>query len=316
MFQVEEIFGVKINRVTVKPVEKMPNIILLVPDALNDIIEKINMLGFENVFKDVEFINGYALLNYYKYITKNGKIITSEDKIVQDFSCDCALVWSSGAYCFIDGKTGRKISNCYMAAGSFNDGYAPVQEKEDTWRYINMQGKFVTNHTYQKASCFFNGYALVNDYNGWHFINTKFQNVASAQRYSKEELEILFKFFNNNPALYVKDEIERRQYGNKTVFIDSNTGFSIRVFEVLARLYEALKIPRKEGSIKVQLAYIVDQASQRGTLAMDLTTFKLLDYEIVKGLKISGDGKGTAISFDEKDLNVYQSLGRKKENNG
>lgn len=314
MLDFEEILGIKGNN-TIEALANISNTILLIPDALKDAIKKINKLGFIDA-KDAEFINGYAVLKNGNFISKKGKMITPEREIYGQFSCD--RIQCKGG--FIDGLTGKLIKGKILDTKPFANNLAPVKINDDYWIYITKNGDNANYRDYKlhDASCFFGNYAITREWNRWHLINSHFDTIIFGldDDYTKEQLEGIMKFFDHNPSIYKPDNIAIYQKGETTIFIDRDTGFSIRVYDILERLYQALNIPKIEGTIREQLIYIFNEASTRGTMALNLDTLEIHNVEVVKGIKIIDNLGGCAISFEASDMKLARSLIRSEKKEG
>lgn len=67
----------------------------------------------------------------------------------------------NSSWCIIN-KNGRCVSGIIIAdcIESFSEGFARVQ-KDDKWYYVNTDGTFLTQHGFNSASDFINGYARI-----------------------------------------------------------------------------------------------------------------------------------------------------------
>ena len=94
----------------------------------------------------------------------------------------------------------------YLSISPFQNGFAKVKSKKDTWGLINMKGRIVLKPIYQEVGLASEGLVAVKTQNsqGWYFVNmtgkkiiagpfksvTPFQSGMSFVNYKKEELLI------------------------------------------------------------------------------------------------------------------------------
>ncbi len=287
MFNIEEVLGIKRGK-NIKALETLFDTILLIPEALSDTISKINNLGFPNA-SDLNFINGYALVDKNSYINRRGETIKLNDvRLTGNFSCGFATSTKG----FVNGKTGGQLyfKKNPLTVKSFSEGVAPVEVAPGEWNYINADTEIQHWGNFVQASCFFGGYAIVQkkDYGSglhWEIIDRDFHAVKiSHARSEREYYEKLLFFFDHNPNLSkIDSNIKKTSENYNTIFIDIDTGFSIRIYALLDAISKHFGIPLCKGS--------------------------------VKGVKISNKVDKGTISFSPEDIELIRLREKKEEQN-
>lgn len=324
MITLEDILGIQTDTGII-PIENMDHVLLLVPEAIEDTIKKINQLGFQNI-GDAQFITGSAILKNSNYLNQKGQIITPELSIDSSSKVSCDIIKTEDG--FIDALNGKKINIelKYMKSKPFSDGFAALCD-ENGWFYVGKDGKIANeifkSKRYESASCFFGGYAFVSESDPSSrdgvkrvMIDKNFNEVEFYSVHASENFRLLYFFFDHNPALRKQDNMLVEQDKEKTIITDINAGFSIRVYEVLDKLYALLKIPKKEGTVKEQLIDVINEAATRGTFTMNLKTFQLSETKVSKGIAIA-EGTQKVFIFDESDKALLRErLKDEGENDG
>ncbi len=331
MFEIEEVLGVALGKKVV-PVNRI-NSIILVPEAIEDTISKINKLGFlkaRNVgllkSHNVDFVNGYAITSDGTIINKKGQIFEycepAYGKIMGLFSQDRLLTRNG----YLIGVTGNyvNIRTNFLGGKSFSEGYAPIRISEERWVYIDLDGKVANNgRSFIEASCFFNGFAIVkvplgNGKTEWQIIDRDFKeakcNFFDGSGKDDYYCQVAANAFDNNPNLSKIDSgIQKIENGNTMIFIDKDIGLSIKVYDILNAISTQLGIPLINGNAREQLVDIINKASTKGTFSLNLDSLAISKVETVKGVKISDDSGHEVVSFEEKDVEIVKSRIRKKD---
>ncbi len=318
MFNIEEILGIKFKD-RIDALEQLTSIILLVPEAIEDTISKINKLGFANK-QNLTFVNGYAVQDSNSFINRRGETISCNNgELCGNFSCNY-IIFNDG---FIDG-TGRqlRLKTKPFSVKSFSEGLAPVESLPGVWDYVDLSGK-CKNSGFTLASCFFNGYAIVkvrHEFDSfkyvWAIIDHNFKAVQTCVSSDSNDayFENLLYFFDHNPNLFKADEsIKKIQNGASTIFIDKKTGFSIRVYEILKAISEHFNIPLSKGTIEEQLTDIICKVATKDTFILDTRSLSFFEIEIVKGVKVATNGGKGEISFDSKDVELIRLAREEKK---
>jgi len=94
----------------------------------------------------------------------------------------CTARDSNNQYFHIDLNGHRIYPNSYTYAGDFKDGIACVKSDDGLYRHINSKGNFINNKAFLDLGVFHKNYATARDNKGWFHIDKQGNEVYN-QRY-------------------------------------------------------------------------------------------------------------------------------------
>lgn len=141
----------------------------------------------------------------YGYIDKTGKeVISCKYLKASEFSEGLAAVYTaqgtdqSLSWVYIDKQENQVFDKAFEMACDFHNNYALVLKEgygfsyisapERKWSYINRDGEYATDLTFDTAGFFSSGYAMVKQTDKWGIINTNFEYVLPCEYDDIEEV--------------------------------------------------------------------------------------------------------------------------------
>lgn len=188
----------KQGKIQINPQFNQANIFI---DGLALVANSDGKFGFINeegkyvinpIYKDASFFqDGWALVvsdnSKPQFIDKQGNVKLTVNNVDEcGIFCDeFALVKSKSKWGFIDKSGSLKIPAIYDAASCFTEELAPVMIKDkdgnNSWGYINTQGKLEINCQFKEAFHFKNGYAVVSDGKKYGYIGKDGKYIINPQ---------------------------------------------------------------------------------------------------------------------------------------
>jgi hypothetical protein len=131
---------------------------------INDRGETMIPFIFEEASVFFEELARVKMNGKYGYINTSGQVvIPCIYPFAAYFNSGMARAEQNGRYGFIDRSGNTVLSFIYLNAGDFVDGLAPVQNETGMWGFINAQGAYVIQPSFNKAESFRNGEAIVHN---------------------------------------------------------------------------------------------------------------------------------------------------------
>jgi hypothetical protein len=94
----------------------------------------------------------------------------------------CAVRDSNNNYFHIDLNGQKLYLESYIYAGDFKDGIACIKTANGFFRHIDANGNFLNEHSFLDLGIFHKNFATAKDKDGWHHINKKGKSIYN-QRY-------------------------------------------------------------------------------------------------------------------------------------
>lgn len=333
MLNYESTYAVLDNNETIE-VSNLLNQILLLPEVINDIINKLKNIAIKvdsNVPFRGQFINGYCCLR----VGQGEKIILSANGKVMRIK-DTNIIISYPFFCHHAVATIDKVEKCYVSAltgeiiripkelkakkiYNYHCGYAVVKLENDEYAYLGNPCtgaiKIASPENYLTASHFFHDKALVKTAKCWKLINSKFKTITSFPINEREDLffeSIVAKIDAEAEKIYPNEFIEAKEISNVDyyTFIDTKTGFSIFATSIIEKIANHFNLELPSKTIYEQLIWLVTEVAKLGNFIYDYNKDSFREVTVIPGIKIS-DGNNEIISFDEKDVALIKERTKK-----
>jgi hypothetical protein len=94
----------------------------------------------------------------------------------------CAVRDSNNNYFHVDLNGQKLYLESYIYAGDFKDGIACIKTANGFFRHIDANGNFLNEHSFLDLGIFHKNFATAKDKDGWHHINKKGKAIYN-QRY-------------------------------------------------------------------------------------------------------------------------------------
>lgn len=98
----------------------------------------------------------------------------------------CTVRDTANRYFHIDLNGDKTYEGTFIYAGDFKDGYACVKSDNGYYKHIDTKGNFLNKKEFHDLGIFHKNFATAKDHNGWHHID-KQGNAAYSQRYAAVE---------------------------------------------------------------------------------------------------------------------------------
>lgn len=319
MFNYDITYGLKKDSGIVD-IKSDKNILLLIPEMIDDIIAKINSLTVEvspnefGISSACNFKNGYACLGKVngrqRILTKNGEI----------FEID---------------KEGLELESSFyedMAAASYYD----YDSNDDSYGYINgITHEFVPLPKELKvkwADDFLDGYAKIRTTNVGTVFVDKDMNVLALDKVeeiknirclsyrdkARRAQELSENLGASTATIFFRidklDNIKKIESGetNRYIYIDNENGMNIMAHQIVRKLASCFGLELPDISLKEQLVWLIGEISRKGIYLLYLDSesespkVEIIDEEnLLSGVRIS-DGVNSVASFVEKDVSFMR----------
>jgi hypothetical protein len=94
----------------------------------------------------------------------------------------CTVRNDSNQYFHIDLNGNRIYADSYVYAGDYKDGIACVKSQDGFYRHIDLNGKFINNKSFLDLGIFHKNFATAKDKNGWFHIDRQGNEIYN-ERY-------------------------------------------------------------------------------------------------------------------------------------
>jgi hypothetical protein len=149
------------------------------------------------------------------HIGSNGNPLYSE-RYTRTFGyyCNRAAVISGKNWFHINEKGERIYSKNYLYAGDFKDGIAGVKLQNEVFKHIDKSVKFINNKEFLDLGVFHKNYATAKDKDGWFHID-KVGNAIYLERYLTIEpfyngFALVAQFDNNKVIINEHGEVAHK----------------------------------------------------------------------------------------------------------
>ncbi len=146
------------------------------------VVVRNNIFSFIDINENL-ILSGYTFATSFKeglafvekdmvrgYINKKGDFVFLCEEPGTGFSDGLCLLYNS-EYIDVHGKIIYDLNRMDLRGKSFHDGFAPVQNNEGKWGYIDRNFQVVISFIYDDAEPFYNGHAAVKIDGKWGYIN-------------------------------------------------------------------------------------------------------------------------------------------------